>query len=243
MDRRERYNDPEEAFRVALEGGQSKVWTALPGIVQSFDAVKMVAVVQPAINGVIRNQDGSYSSIQLPLLLDCPVFFPSGGGVTLTFPVTKGDECLVVFSSRCIDSWWELGGIQGQAELRMHDLSDGFCLPGVRSQPRKITVSTAGAQLRTDDGLAFIEIDPASHAVKVNTSGNIDANAGGEISLTAPTITLNGVVNINGPMTQNSGAVGGAASFAQDVTVQGKSFLGHTHKNVQPGSGNSGVPN
>lgn len=253
MDRRERYNDPEESLRVALEGGQSKIWTALPGIVQSFDASRMVAVVQPAINGVVRDQNGVFNSIQLPLLLDCPVFFPSGGGVTLTFPVSKGDECLVVFASRCIDSWWAQGGIQGQAELRMHDLSDGFCLPGVRSQPRKFNVSTTGAQLRTDDGEAFIELDPSSHNVIVNTPGNVTSisnnatvNASGETVINSPQIILNGAVTVNGLLTYTEGMVGSggthAASITGDVVANGISLVNHGHHGVQPGSGNSGGP-
>ena len=31
--------------------------------------------------------------------------FPGGGGFALTFPVAAGDECLVVFASRCIDDY------------------------------------------------------------------------------------------------------------------------------------------
>ncbi|MGC8050122.1 Gp138 family membrane-puncturing spike protein, partial [Salmonella enterica] len=78
---------------------------------------------------------------------------------SMTFPVAQGDECLVVFASRCIDSWWQSGGIQEQAELRMHDLSDGFAILGFRSQPRALSnISTTSAQLRSDDGATFIDL-------------------------------------------------------------------------------------
>ncbi|MDI3653270.1 Gp138 family membrane-puncturing spike protein, partial [Pseudomonas aeruginosa] len=149
----ERMDDPIRWLAVAFNGLQSKLWTALPGIIQSFDAVAMTCTVQPAVQGLVRDEAGNQSPADLPLLLDCPVQFPAGGGCTLTFPVKPGDECLVVFASRCIDSWWQSGGIQAQAELRMHDLSDGFALLGFRSQPRVIgAVSTNSAQLRSDDG-------------------------------------------------------------------------------------------
>jgi len=193
MDRRERIGNEEEEFKLAFGAAQSNIWTALPGIIQSFNAVAMTCTVQPSVSGTVRAQDGTFSSINLPILLDCPVFFPSGGGCTLTFPVKAGDECLVVFASRCIDAWWQLGGVQGQAEFRMHNLSDGFALPGVRSQPRVLSgVSTASVQLRSDDGVAFMDINPATH----------------QMTLTAPNVAINGNVAITGTLSNNGKAVG-----------------------------------
>lgn len=242
MDRRERVADPEEAQRMARDGQQARMWTALPGIIQSFDPVRMVCNVQPSINGVQSAGDGTTSALQMPMLLDCPVVFPGGGGVTLTFPLAAGDECLVVFASRCIDSWWQLGGVQGQAEFRMHNLSDGFVLPGVRSQPRAFTVAPAGAQLRTDDGSAYVEVDSGSHAVKVITSGDITATAGGSATLTAPTITLNGNTTVNGTL-----AVSQTIAAGLDVTGNGGTHsLGahhHTVNGVQTGSSNVATTN
>lgn len=167
----------------AQRSAQSKLWTALPGIIQSFNAQAMTCVVQPAIQAFVTTDDGAQVLTTLPLLLDCPVQFPAGGGCTLTFPVAAGDECLVVFSSRCIDSWWQSGGIQAQAELRMHDLSDGFALLGFRSKPRVIGgISMEAVQLRSDDGAAFVEVNPATHAINITTSS--------VVNLTAPVINL-----------------------------------------------------
>ena len=74
-----------------------------------------------------------------------PVVFPGGGGFALTFPVAAGDECLVVFASRCIDAWWQSGGVGEPMEPRMHDLSDGFALIGVRSQPAHVSRRDVGS--------------------------------------------------------------------------------------------------
>lgn len=187
-DRRERYDDPEEPLRLALDGKQAQIWTALPGIIQSFNASAMTCTVQPAISGTVRQQDGKSALIKMPLLLDCPVCFPGGGGCTLTFPIAAGDECLVVFASRCIDSWWALGGVQGQAEHRMHDLSDGFVLPGVRSQPRKFQVS-GKTQLRTNDGATYVEIE--NGAIKLKGNVTIEGN------LTITGTTIGNGINLN----------------------------------------------
>lgn len=241
MDRRERSGDPEETFRVAAEGQQAKVWTALPGIVASFDASAMTCTVQPAISGTRLKSDGSAVDVNMPVLLDCPVCFPSGGGATLTFPIKPGDECLVVFSSRCIDSWWQLGGVQGQAEMRMHDLSDGFVIPGPRSQPRKISVSNDAVQLRTDDGAAYVEINPATHKIKALTSGDVE--------IQATNITLKGNIILDGQITQQNTAGGattatmiGPVVVTNDVTAGGKSLKTHVHSGVQTGPGSTGQP-
>ena len=93
----ERSSSLESTVRTALTGAQAGIWTALPGIVQSFDASAVTAVVQPAIKAMVTRPDGEKQAAKLPLLLDCPVVFPRGGGCTLTFPVKAGDECLVVF--------------------------------------------------------------------------------------------------------------------------------------------------
>jgi hypothetical protein len=208
--------DPIEWVSIALGGLQSKLWTALPGIIQSFDADAMTCTVQPAIQALVRDEVGSLTSVSLPLLLDCPVQFPAGGGCTLTFPVKANDECLVVFASRCIDSWWQSGGIQAQAELRMHDLSDGFALLGFRSQPRVIVaVSTGAAQLRSDDGATFVEVAPA-----------------GGVTITAPAgLTINADVVVNGKVTTTG-----------DVKAGTISLQTHKQAGVTPGGGTSGVP-
>ncbi|HEY8355734.1 MAG TPA: Gp138 family membrane-puncturing spike protein [Methylophilaceae bacterium] len=248
MDRRERAPEPEEVIRLALDARFAQAWTAMPGIIQSFNPQAMTCEVQPAINGWQRNQDGTFSPLQMPLLLDCPVFFPSGGGATLTFPIKPGDECLVVFASRCIDAWWQLGGIQSQPDLRMHDLSDGFVFAGVRSQPRRFTVDTDAAQLRSDDGQAYIELNPTTHDIKVMTPANVAANVGGnvsatvggditaeaagEITLKAQKITLNtDEVHITGDLNIDGTTIG-----------NGVNLNTHVHINVEPGPGTSGPP-
>ncbi len=183
---------------------------AMPGIIQSFDPDAVTAVVQPAIRRIERDNDGNKLTNDYPLLVDVPVVFPRGGGCTLTFPVKAGDECLVIFADRCIDFWWQSGGIQEPVDGRMHDLSDAFCIVGPQSQAKKIGgISTTAAQLRTDDGSAFIEV-AAGHDVTVKTSGKLTASADGGTEITSPEIILNGNVTINGNLSHGMGAAGGS---------------------------------
>lgn len=230
-----------EALTSERKTGNEQLRVAMPGIIQAFDPETVTAVVQPAIRAVERGNDGNASTTDYPLLLDVPVVFPRGGGCTLTFPVKAGDECLVIFADRCIDFWWQNGGIQEPVDTRMHDLSDAFAIVGPQSQAQKISnISTDAAQLRTDDGEAYIELNPESHDMRIITTGNVTASVTGSLSatitgdttITSPKITLTGEVFVNGNVT-----------VIKDVIASGKSLVNHTHGGVQPGGGNTGVPN
>lgn len=159
MDRNELLNDSMTAQRYALDGRQSQIWTAFPAIVQSVDLEAMTLTCVAAINGVELDSENAINYHAMPVLEDVPIVFPSAGGFTITFPIAAGDEVLVIIANRCIDSWWQNGGFQNPIEFRMHDLSDGFAIPGPKSQPKVIdSISSTDLQIRNDAGTAFLSI-------------------------------------------------------------------------------------
>lgn len=193
MDRRSLSNDPEEALRLAFEDMESNLWTACPAIVTKVDLTKMTLECQPTIKGQVAMEDNTTQYVNMPILADVPIVFPSAGGFMLTLPIAVGDEVLVVFGARCIDSWWDLGGIQVPAEVRMHDLSDGFAIPGPRSKPKLPAgaISSTGAQLRNNLGTTYIEI-AANGKIKLVSPSSIevtgDLNVSGDV--VAGTVSL-----------------------------------------------------
>ncbi|HDG8080743.1 TPA: hypothetical protein PCO51_005470 [Klebsiella pneumoniae] len=202
----------EQADAHLAQAIMSAMRVSIPGIIQSFDPDAVTAVIQPAIKGVEHDASGAEVSVNLPLLVDVPVIFPRGGGCTLTFPVKAGDECLVIFADRCIDFWWQNGGIQEPVDERMHDLSDAFCIVGPQSQAKKIGgISISAVELRSDDGSAKLSLNPAS----------------GVISGTAP-----GGFNLNGLKILSDGRL---------QLVDGSIVDKHTHGGVEPG-GSSTAP-
>lgn len=179
------------AIRSALKGWQTGIWTAMPAILQKYDATKLTCQAQPAIQAQVRSSSGSISNQTLPLLVDCPVVFPGGGGYVLTFPLAANDEGLIIIASRCIDAWWQNGGIQPQAELRMHDLSDGFFLPGVFSVPRvPSNIATDRVQLRSNDGSCSISLE-SGHVCEIIAPGGIKMT--GPVSITGD-VTATGLI-------------------------------------------------
>lgn len=251
--------------------------TSMPGIVQSFDAAKQTASVQPAIRRVFITRDGTdeiLAASDLPILINVPVQFPRGGGFSLTFPVKKGDECLLVFAERSLDTWHKFGGVRDPGARRFHSLSDATAFVGISSLPNKVpSYDPVNTQLKKDDGTAVLSInadstinltadsninatssaDIVANCVNLNAtaSGNINAScvnlaatasgtatvdATASCTVTAPTITLNGNVVINGSLSQGAG--GAAASLQGGLEVTGTMTnngkdVGNTHSHSQ----------
>ncbi len=237
----------QQTAQAIAESLATQLRVAMPGIIQSFDPNAITCTVSPAIRGIMPTPEGTNPS-DLPLLVDVPVIFPRGGGCTMTFPVKPGDECLLVFSDRCIDFWWQSGGVQESVDPRQHDLSDAFAIIGPQSQAKKISgISTSAAQFRSDDGSTYFEINPDTKKIKLVAPGGFD--------VVAPESTFSEKVTITGLLTWMGGMVGslasgtaakitGAIEFFGTLESNGKDISDqHTHNGVQSGSGNSGKVN
>lgn len=191
MQTTERYEDWGNVVRQGNERGQSRLWTAMPVIVLTdSDGFTVECVV--ALKYIETDEFGNVEHKDISKLVDVPVCWPQGGGsekgdkgYAMTFPIKKDDEGIVVFASRCIDSWHELGknksnSNQSQTQqrtigtppaqtdvaqplihTRMHNLSDAMFIPGVRSKPRKMNPkpSITAAQLRTDNQHVYCEVN------------------------------------------------------------------------------------
>lgn len=54
----------------------------------------------------------------------------------ILYPIKPGDDCLVLFADREIESWFINGDAQPVNYTRMHDLTDAFAIFGIRSMPK-----------------------------------------------------------------------------------------------------------
>ena len=205
----ERLNDQEEALRTVFDGMARGLWCAMVCTVTAYDATRGTVQVQPAIQAMVSDEKGNVTPTTIAPLSDVPVVYLGGGNFVATFPIQVGDEALVIFADRCIDWWFQYGGVQKPAAPEAHSLSDGFAIIGPRSLARKLSnVSTSNAQLRSLDGTTHIELTPAGQA-------NVVAPAG--INLTGP-VTINGSLLLNGVAT----GAGGTFSIGSDVATTGK---------------------
>lgn len=248
MRREERLDDPEESLRIALESAQANIWTALPGVVTAVDLSKQTVSVQPSVQGSISAPDGSSQSVNLPMLVDVPVVWPRAGGFAVTFPIKAGDEVLVVFASRCIDSWWQSGGVGAQAESRMHDLSDGFAILAPTSQAKKLNnVQSDGVEMRNEARDTYIKLTDGTIYIKGNIVHEGNNTQTGDLSRTG-TSTQTGKATVQGGMAVSGGSgvtmSGNITHSSGSITSNGKNIGStHTHSGVATGGGNTGAPN
>lgn len=107
----------------------SSLHCALPGTVISFDPAAQTAEIQPEVR---------VGSLLFPALSDVPVFFPGTREEAITWPVSAGDECLLILADVDIDAWFESGEASVPRSARKHSLSDAFAFVGFRSRPNAL---------------------------------------------------------------------------------------------------------
>ncbi len=140
----------------------------VPGRIQSFDGGQKTATIQLLFAAQLP--DGTI--VNYPVLVDCPVFTPQGGGGAFQAPIAAGDPCLVVFADRNIDAWFQNGAPAvpfdqvGGKPGRMHDLSDGMAFVGFNSLADALPAYSTD-ELRMIIGSSQVSISKATGFVKI----------------------------------------------------------------------------
>ena len=215
----------------------TKARTSYPGKIVTFDAATQSAVVQVARERYVDNLDGLNILEESPLLIQVPVHFPQGGGYSLTFPVTKGDNCLVMFAERGCSHWVQRGamkigvfatGVPKPDFHRMFDVNDSFALVGFNPVPQAIpNFQAASVELRSADRSQRITFIPGG-LVEVRTPTIVD--------VVASTVNIKGNVNIDGNVTVTGTiTANGVIKSLVDVVAQVISLFSHTHTSNVPG--------
>lgn len=132
----ELYGGEEQVIQRLINNIGFGIHVALPAVVQSYNAQAQTVECQPTIRERVIKPNGEITYMEYPLLVNVPVAFPQAGAYSITFPVSKGDECIVLFSDLSIDNWWKYGNVQNPVEQRRHDLSDGMAIMGVKNQAK-----------------------------------------------------------------------------------------------------------
>ena len=93
-----------------------------------------------------------------------------------------------VFADMARDYWWLRGGVQNQFEVRRHDISDAFCIPGPWSQPEVLpSYNPNNMQLRSYAGDITIDLSTAGVTV---TAPEVSVIASSTAAVAAPIVTV-----------------------------------------------------
>jgi len=164
---------------------KSEINSCMVGIIEDFDADEQTASISVAFKKVLKevnqteSDNASDKIVEYPLLVRCPVVFINGGDSYLTFPIAKGDECLIFFCDKDIDGWFSSGTILPPNSERIHDLSDGIALVGIKSLKHSLSdYSTAAVKLYSDIKL------------KLQAVGSLDLSSGVEAILRGTEVAL-----------------------------------------------------
>lgn len=107
----------------------------------------------------------------------------------ITNEIKAGDECILLFSDREIESWFVNGDVNPVAYQRMHDLTDAVAILGIRSLPSMIEMVSdclhlfyGASQILLKDGTIDIV---GNTTINGNTQNNGNITATGQIKGTS----------------------------------------------------------
>lgn len=146
--------------------------------IQSFNSAKQT--VTATINYTktffqLNSTSGLYNAVQqnYPLLIDVPVIVLGGGPTRLTFPIAKGDQCLLLFNDRNLDNWFQSGQVGPVANSRAHSFSDGLALIGPNSLNSLIASYDSTRALLTN-GTAKVGINPNNNKLTLTNGTSLN---------------------------------------------------------------------
>lgn len=163
-----------EVIMRAVRKAQQDTRVAMPARVISYDPSTRLARVQ--ILQPDRTEDGV--QVAQPVIPEVPVFMPSGGGVSMTFPIKPGDEGIVHFADQDIGGWSQDGDASAPDSRRRHSLTDGMFVPG-----------TGRGQADSDN----LVISFGGSTITMTPDGGVTIDAPNGLDITGPGITHNGI--------------------------------------------------
>lgn len=164
------------AIQALVDARAARIETTLPAVIVSYDDSTQRAIVRPTVRSALVDASGNRVTRDIPPIAGVPVAFPSASGFSITWPLSAGDPCTLVFASRDIAGWLQTGKVPSDpVDPRRHDITDAICIPGGRSFKDPIPgagVASSALVIRGDD----IRLGSSSAADLVALSTANDAN-------------------------------------------------------------------
>ena len=181
---------------------------ALPAIIDKYDFKAQKANVKINIKQMYDGQP-----IDMPVIPNVPVIFPSSGGASLTMPVKSGDGCIIIFCDSDIKNWLLGGNNVNPQTTRYHSLSDAVAIIGLNNFTK-----VSGAENNEDMLLNY-----AGSKIRFKTGGIVDIHNAKEVNIKTDNLIINcsSDVNItakNANVTLSAAATIKAASAAIETT-------------------------
>ena len=137
-----------DVFQAFFDSRMEDIHTCIPGTIVKYDGhTKRTATVRP----VVRLKSLNNEDVELPVIENVPVMFPSSASFNLLYPLTKGDGVLILFSETGIGNYLAGSGQVVNADDRTRfSLTDAIAIPGLWTTKNTPTLSTIEL---TDSGI------------------------------------------------------------------------------------------
>jgi hypothetical protein len=156
----------------------------------------------------------SGDALDPPKIVEVPIVWQASGGgkASLTFPLQPGDRVMLAVQQRSIEGWLS-GKNTKPDDPRQFDISDSVAFAGC--SPSGTVAHPDNVVLKFDK--CFLSLNKDNSIVFGNDKANIIIDADGNMTLNAKSINVNAETN----------------NFVLET---------HHHPGVQPGAGNTSIP-
>lgn len=144
----------------------------LPATIVTYDYKLQQASVQPTFQS--QYSDGSVAN--LPIIYNVPVQFPSSNGAYMHFPLAAGDNVVLHFSDKALDTWLQSGALQPPSDSRTHHIADAIAVPGCKPFNAPSPVANGEDLIVSINNLQF-RMKPNGHIqlfTGINTPGTFE---------------------------------------------------------------------
>ena len=207
---------------VLRDWSKTSLHTAMPGLIDSYDAATRRARVRPALRlvmaGEMPGEDGE--AVERALAVNVPVMWMAGGGYSALLPLDPGDRGMLLFSERGMTEFKTTGALSTPDKSRYFSESDAVFMPCDFGIEVATPASETAAAIQTLDGVRSVLVDTDRVELRCGgtrvtaTSSGIELNCSGTVAIESGGLTHNG---------KNVGAT-------------------HMHSGVLPGGATTGPP-
>lgn len=162
---------------------------ALPGTVLEYDAATNTADIELQVTDSYEDDEDEIIAEAYPTLIGVPIVFPRSRKAFFAWEVEKGDRVAVMFASQAIDQWLGTGVQSAPGDLRRHDLSHAFAVPGLYPMTEPVPAGDRQA------GGAAIGI-PGGAQIRFTSSGiKLGTNATDSVALASKVMAVFNVIS------------------------------------------------
>ena len=207
--------------------------TLLPARIVEIDYKTRKVSVQPSIKKKKRDGDNDAKGLQdMAIIQNIPLIVPAIKLAIISLPIKVGDEVLVGFFERSVDTYLYSDGATpvDPKDYRRHDYNDAVAIVGLNTfsnalemHPEDLVIKMNATQANectisfkpngdvvVDTPAKFIvnatgnvEVNTSADAI-VNASGNMTATIGGDTTIDCGQTTITGEVRIDGGLSVGS---------------------------------------